>query len=130
MGFFDLFKRKKEITPAVLRAMMQKLRDDIKATMGIENETEREDAIKALLLRVEETDVIVDKTLAKVEANIEDLRGRTFWASMEAVNSDLRGLSKGKENLLATKEELARMKVELSGPASEKEEEQGEPGLE
>ncbi len=128
MGFFDRFKRKKEITPAMLREMMEKLRADMKIGLAIENATERKDAIKALDLRIDEISVIVDDTLAQVEKNIKELSGSTWWAVRDAVNTDLRGLSRGKETLIATKAELAKMKTDLGAPASAKEEPATEPG--
>ena len=110
MGFFDRFKKKKELTPAALRETMAKLKNDLETVAAIEDVAQRENAAKGLLIEVEQTKTIVQETLTKVEANIDDLMGRTgWWATQEAVNSDLRGLRRGRETLLATKDELEKM---------------------
>jgi len=109
MGFFDRFKKKKELTPAALRETMAKLKNDLETVAAIEDVTQREDAAKGLLIEVEQTKTIVQETLTKVEANIKDLEGRDWWATQEAVNSDLRGLRRGKQTLLTATEELEKM---------------------
>ena len=109
MGFFDRFKKKKELTPAALRETMAKLKNDLETVAAIEDVTQREDAAKGLLIEVEQTKTIVQETLTKVEADIKDLEGRDWWATQEAVNSDLRGLRRGKQTLLAATEELEKM---------------------
>jgi len=109
MGFFDRFKKKKELTPAALRETMAKLKNDLETVAAIEDVTQREDAAKGLLIEVEQTKTIVQETLTKVEADIKDLEGRDWWATQEAVNSDLRGLRRGKQTLLTATEELEKM---------------------
>ena len=109
MGFFDRFKKKKELTPAALRETMAKLKNDLETVAAIEDVAQREDAAKGLLIEVEQTKTIVQETLTKVEADIKDLEGRDWWATQEAVNSDLRGLRRGKQTLLAATEELEKM---------------------
>jgi hypothetical protein len=90
------------------------LRDDIKTAMAIEDPAERDAAIKLMLKRVDELSVVVETTMVQVDKNIDDLTGRTWWATQEAVNRDLMGLRRGKEGLIAKREELSGMKVELS----------------
>ena len=109
MGFFDRFKKKKELTPAALRETMAKLKNDLETVAAIEDVAQRENAAKGLLIEVEQTKTIVQETLTKVEADIKDLEGRDWWATQEAVNSDLRGLRRGKQTLLAATEELEKM---------------------
>ncbi|MBQ7917657.1 MAG: hypothetical protein IJ310_02435 [Clostridia bacterium] len=109
MGFFDRFKKKKELTPAALRETMAKLKNDLETVAAIEDVGQREEAAKGLLIEVEQTKTIVQETLTKVEANIKDLEGRDWWATQEAVNSDLRGLRRGKQTLLTATEELEKM---------------------
>ena len=109
--------------------MMDKLRADMKTGLAISDKTERADAVKALDLRVDEISVIVDETLAQVEKNIKELSGSTWWAVRDAVNTDLRGLNRGKEHLIATKAELGEMKKALNGTVAEKAQpQQTEPG--
>ena len=115
MGILNWFRRKKEITPAILNDMMTCLKNDVKTALAIADPAEREAAVKLMLKRVDELSVIVEETMVKVDANIEDLMGRTWWASQEAVARDLRGLRNGKQGLLTKREELAGMKAELSG---------------
>ena len=109
MGFFDRFKKKKELTQAALRETMAKLKNDLETVAAIEDVGQREEAAKGLLIEVEQTKTIVQETLTKVEANIKDLEGRDWWATQEAVNSDLRGLRRGKQTLLTATEELEKM---------------------
>ncbi len=114
MGILKWFRRKKEITPKILNEMMECLRDDIKTAVAIEDPAERDAAIKLMLKRVDELSVVVETTMVQVDKNIDDLTGRTWWATQEAVNRDLMGLRRGKEGLIAKREELSGMKVELS----------------
>ena len=114
MGILKWFRKKKEITPKILNEMMECLREDIKTTLAIEDPAEREAAVKLMLKRVDELSVVVEETMVQVDRNIKDLMGRTWWATQEAVNSDLRGLNRGREGLIAKREELGNLRVELS----------------
>ena len=127
MGILNWFRRKKEITPAILNDMMTCLKNDVKTALAIADPAEREAAVKLMLKRVDELSVIVEETMVKVDANIEDLMGRTWWASQEAVARDLRGLRNGKQGLLTKREELAGMKAELSGKTKVEEKPADEP---
>ena len=114
MGILKWFRKKKEITPKILNEMMECLREDIKTTLAIEDPAEKEAAVKLMLKRVDELSVVVEETMVQVDRNIKDLMGRTWWATQEAVNSDLRGLNRGREGLIAKREELGNLRVELS----------------
>ena len=114
MGILKWFRKKKEITPKILNEMMECLREDIKTTLAIEDPAEREAAVKLMLKRIDELSVVVEETMVQVDRNIKDLMGRTWWATQEAVNSDLRGLNRGREGLIAKREELGNLRVELS----------------
>ena len=114
MGILKWFRKKKEITPKILNEMMECLREDIKTTLAIEDPAEKEAAVKLILKRVDELSVVVEETMVQVDRNIKDLMGRTWWATQEAVNSDLRGLNRGREGLIAKREELGNLRVELS----------------
>lgn len=109
MGFFSRFKRKKELTPAMLRETIARLQGGLDSLLAIKDEAEREEGAKVLLVDVEETKKLVQETLTKVEAEIKDLDGRDWWATQEAVNSDLRGLRRGRETLLVATQELEKM---------------------
>ena len=127
MGILNWFRRKKEITPAILNNMMSCLKEDIKTALAIEDPAKREEAVKLMLKRVDELEVLVDETMVQVDKNIKDLSGRTWWATQEAVNSDLRGLRRGKESLVAKKGELGGMRAELTGQVKVEEKPSDEP---
>ena len=131
MGFLDIFKKKKKrITSSELREMMKGFRADVANALELADDVKKEDIIKALLLRADELNDIVLETLVGVEADIEELEGRTFWASQEMVDQDIMRLNKGKDLLTRYRDELAKTKGELSARVSSKDEEQDEPASE
>ena len=113
MGFFDRFKRKKPLTPAELREIMEKLSVEIGDALFIADPSKKDEECKRLLIVVDQTMARVKATLASVEADLEDLMGRTWWATQEAVGRDIRGLRKGRETLLAAQEELSKMNDQI-----------------
>ena len=128
MGFFDRFKKKKPLTPAELRETLAKLRESVAAAALITDTTERDNECKRLLISIDQTLTRVNTTLASVEADLEDLMGRSgWWATQDAVNSDIRGLRRGRETLIAAKEELTNLSNQLISIIKEKVD--GEGGL-
>lgn len=129
MGFFDLFRRKKEVTPAMLREMMKELREGIELAVAIENADEKKLAIEEMISRVANTMGIVDETLLKVEKEMASLTKRDFWLASELIDGDLSRLQKGKNFLMRTKEELKKMNIDLSALVGIKVEEKPEDAL-
>ena len=113
MGFFDRFKRKKPLTPAELKGILETLRTEIGDALFIADTAKKDEECKRLLIVVDQTMARVKTTLASVEADLEDLMGRSWWATQEAVSSDIRGLRKGRETLLAAQEELSKMNDQI-----------------
>ncbi len=120
MGFFDFFKRKKEITPAEMSAMMENLRKGFEFVEQINDVETLLPQAKELYAEILKVEPIVDATLTMVEKNIKDLSGRNWWATAEAVGSDLAGLRRGKARLLSYKQEIETMKSCLEIVAAEK----------
>ena len=120
MGFFDFFKRKKEITPAEMSAMMENLRKGFEFVEQINDVETLLPQAKELYAEILKVEPIVDATLTMVEKNIKDLSGRNWWATAEAVGRDLAGLRRGKATLLSYKQEIETMKSCLEIVAAEK----------
>ena len=116
----------KNITPKALRDMIAGLKEEADRILEIENEFERETELANLKNTYGEVESIVNDVLVHVLKQIDDLSGRNgFWATQDAVNSDLRGLQKGKDTLIAMKNDLSKFKTDVFGP-SEAESDQGE----
>lgn len=120
MGFFDFFKRKKEITPAEMSAMMENLRKGFEFVGQINDVETLLPQAKSLYAEILKVEPIVDSTLTMVEKNIKDLSGRNWWATAEAIGRDLAGLRRGKATLLSYKQEIETMKSCLEIVAAEK----------
>lgn len=120
MGFFDFFKRKKEITPAEMSAMMENLRKGFEFVGQINDVETLLPQAKSLYAEILKVEPVVDSTLTMVEKNIKDLSGRNWWATAEAVGRDLAGLRRGKATLLSYKQEIETMKSCLEIVAAEK----------
>jgi len=116
--------------PKVLKEMMVELKNDFNEAMAIENEKQKEEALKEVSSRLVEVEGIVDDVLVNVEKHIKDsLDGMGSWLSGEAHMRDYSGLQRGKATLLGMKEDLGKMKSELSGGAKQQGEGQSEPGV-
>lgn len=120
MGFFDFFKRKKEITPDEMSAMMENLRKGFEFVGQINDVETLLPQAKSLYTEILSVEPVVDSTLTMVEKNIKDLSGRNWWATAEAVGRDLAGLRRGKATLLSYKQEIETMKSCLEIVAAEK----------
>lgn len=120
MGFFDFFKRKKEITPDEMSAMMENLRKGFEFVGQINDVETLLPQAKSLYAEILKVEPVVDSTLTMVEKNIKDLSGRNWWATAEAVGRDLAGLRRGKSTLLSYKQEIETMKSCLEIVAAEK----------
>ena len=117
MGFFDIFKRKKPITPQELRSMMDELKTDYAFVDEIKDKTIKEPQAKALIEKINSVSAIVNETLAHVEKELESLAGPDWWAVAEAKSSDRAGLQRGKASLLVYRDELDKMRDSLAGSA-------------
>jgi uncharacterized protein with GYD domain len=93
---------------------MAKIKGDYDAIVKIEDPEQREAEAKILLMTVEQTKVVVKETLTNLEKELADLMERTgWWATQDAVNSDIRGLRNGRERLLAAMEELEKYSTKI-----------------
>lgn len=129
----EKIKRKhmiENMEPKVLKEMMAELKNNFNEAMAIEDEKQKEDALKDVSSRLSDVEGIVDDVLVNVEKHIEESRaGMGSWLSGELSAKDYNGLQRGKATLLGMKEDLGKMKSELSGDSKQQDEGQSEPGV-
>lgn len=110
----------KNMTPALLKEMVNDLAGDVEQVLAIEDANEREFAISEVLEGIADVGGIIDEVMENVDKQIEDLSKSNFWMTQELVSSDLRGLQRGRDSLIRKKNELEQLKSKLTGdPAKE-----------
>lgn len=120
MGFFEIFKRKKEITPQEMAEMMKGLKERFEFIKKIDSVEALLPQAQALYAEIAKVEPVVNETLVSVEKHIGDLSGRTWWATAEANGKDLAGLRRGRQSLLTYKQEIDEMKKFLEDVAAKK----------
>lgn len=124
---FQQFREKQErkkliknMTPGILKDMVNDLAYDVEIVLAIEDKTQREAALKEVLICIEDLNSIIDEVLANVNNSINELSSGGSWMTQEINNSDLRRLQKGKDLLYQRKNDVEKLRAKVTGtPANE-----------
>ena len=124
---FQQFREKQErkkliknMTPGILKDMVNDLAYDVEIVLAIEDKTQREAALKEVLICIEDLNSIIDEVLANVNDSINEFSSADSWMTQELYNRDLKILQKRKDNLYLRKNEVEKLRAKVTGtPANE-----------
>ena len=100
MGLFNFFRRRrKEVTPAQMKAMMSDLKNDFYALQEIDDESIRNNQANIVYKNAVELLDLVRFMTEVVSDRIKQVEPSTWWATNELKDRDYSGLMRGKHLL-------------------------------